>query len=231
MIAFNRIFAVLGFALVSAQAQAVDFSFAPAAGALTQGNGNTYTHTDAASGLTLSATAWSNANRAEKFQAATLSINPAFGMGICSGSGCGFDSNLDNASAGSDMILFSFSRAVTLQSLNVQQIGSDSDLSLWAGTGSSFSPLNMKPTKLGTASLFENTSSVAGVRNVDLTAYTGTYDWIAVAARIGQIDDLATLKSLTVASVAQPVPETASWMTLLAGLGLVGFRASRRTHT
>ena len=231
MTAFNRIIAILGFALVSAQAQAVDFSFAPAPGALTQGNGNTYTHTDAVSGLTLTATAWSNANRAEKFQAATLNIDPVSGMGVCSGFGCIFDSNLNNTSAGSDMVLFSFSRAVNLQSLNLQQIGSDSDLSLWAGTGSSFSPLNMKPTKLGTASLFENTNSVAGIRNVDLTAFTGSYDWIAVAARIGQIDDLAKLKSLTVTPVAQPVPETATWMTMLAGLGLIGFRVSRRTHT
>jgi len=227
MNAFNRFAAILGFALVTAQAQAVDFSFTPAPGTLTQGSGNTYTYTDAVSGLTLTATAWLNANRAEKFQAATLSIAND-GMGICAGFNCA-TSTLDNANGGSGMILFSFSSAVNLQSLNLQQFGSDSDLSLWAGTGSTFSPANKKPTKLGTATLIENTNSVAGLRSVNLAAFTGAYDWIAVAARVGQFDDFAKLKSLTVSPVAQPVPDPATWMTMLAGLGLVGFAVNRRS--
>jgi hypothetical protein len=227
MNAFNRVAAILGIALVAAQAQAMDFSFAPAPGTLTQGNGNSYT--DTVSGLTITATAWSNANRARKFQTATLSVAND-GLGVCTGFNC-TTGMLDNDNGGSDMILFSFSSAVTLQSLGLQQLGGDSDLSLWAGTGSTFSPNNKKPTKLGTASLIDNSNSVAGIRNVSLAAFDGSYDWIAVAARIGQTNDLFQLKSLAINPVAQPVPEAATWMTMLAGLGLVGFAASRRTHT
>lgn len=224
---FNRLVAFLGFALVTAHAQAVDFSFTPAPGTLTQGNGNAYTYTDAVSGLTLTATAWSNANQAEKFQAATLTMAND-GMGVCAGLNCATDT-LDNASGGSNMILFSFSSTVNLSSLSLQQFGSDSDLSVWAGTGNTFSPANKKPTKLGTATLIENTDSVAGLRSINLAAFAGSYDWIAVAARIGQTDDFAKLKSLTVSPVAQPVPDPATWMTMLAGLGLVGFAVNRRT--
>ncbi len=224
---FSRLAALLGIALVAAQAQAVDFSFTPAPGTLGQGTGNSYT--DTVSGLTITATAWSNANRAEKFQTATLSVAND-GLGVCTGFNC-TTGMLDNGGSGSDMILFSFSSAVTLQSLSLVQFGSDSDLSVWAGTGSTFSPNNKKPTKLGTATLIDNNNSVAGIRNVSLAAFTGSYDWIAVAARIGQTNDLAMLKSLTVNPVAQPVPEAATWMTMLAGLGLVGFAVSRRAHT
>ena len=227
MNAFNRFAAILGFALVTAQAQAVDFSFTPAPGALTQGSGNAYTYTDAVSGLTLTATAWLNANRAERFQAATLSMAND-GLGVCTGLNC-TTGMLNNTSSGSDMILFSFSSTVNLSSLSLQQFGSDSDLSVWAGTGNTFSPANKKPTKLGTATLIENTDSVAGLRNVNLAAFAGSYDWIAVAARVGQFDDFAKLKSLTVSPVAQPVPDPATWMTMLAGLGLVGFAVNRRT--
>lgn len=227
MNAFNRVATILGIALFAAQAQAMDFSFEPAPGTLTQGNGNSYI--DTVSGLTITATAWSNANRAQKFQTATLSVAND-GLGVCTGFNC-TTGMLDNSSGGSSMILFSFSSAVTLQSLSLVQFGSDSDLSVWAGTGSTFSPNNKKPTKLGTASLIDNSNSVAGIRNVSLAAFDGSYDWIAVAARIGQTNDLFKLKSLAINPVAQPVPEAATWMTMLAGLGLVGFAVSRRTHT
>lgn len=227
MNAFHRCAALLGIALVAAQAQAVDFSFAPASGTLTQGNGNSYSGT--VNGLTITATAWSNANKAGKFQTATLNVAND-GLGVCTSVHC-TTGMLDNSSGSSDMILFSFSSAVNLQSLGLQQVGSDSDLSVWAGTGSTFSPNNKKPTKLGTASLIDNSNAVAGFRTVGLAGFTGSYDWIAVAARIGQTNDFALLKSLTVNPVAQPVPEAATWMTMLAGLGLVGFAVSRRTHT
>lgn len=227
MNAFYRCAALLGIALIAAQAQAVDFSFTPALGTLTQGNGNSYS--DTVSGLTVTATAWSNANKPGKFQTAMLSVAND-GLGVCTTLHC-TTGVLDNSSGGSDMILFSFSSAVNLQSLGLLQTGSDSDLSVWAGTGSTFSPNNKKPTKLGTASLIDNSNNVAGFRNVSLAGFTGSYDWIAVGARIGQTNDFAMLKSLTINSVAQPVPEAATWMTMLAGLGLVGFAVSRRTRT
>jgi hypothetical protein len=233
MSAFNRYAAILGFALVSAQASAVDVSFT--SGTLSStASGNTYTATDTLSGLTLTATAWSNANKAGNFQVATLAMAKD-GLGACT-SNCKSDSTLNNTinrtSASGDLILVTFSQAVNLQSLSLQQSGKDSDLSLWAGTGA-FSPAGLKASQLGTATPYINTNSVAGSRTVSLTTFTGSYDWLAIATSVANLDktDYAKLKSLTVNPVAQPVPDPTTWMTMLAGLGLVGFRVSRRTQT
>jgi hypothetical protein len=228
MNAFNRYAAILGLALASAQAQAVEFSLV--SGAVTpEAYGNTYSAT--LDGLTLTASAWSATGRRGAFETAELQIRPGFGMGVCNrdeGIGCPDKNNsrtLDNKGA-ADLILFSFSGAVTLKSLAMLQFGGDSDLSVWAGTGA-FSPANKTAGDLGTASLFGNASRVNDIRSVNL-AVAGTYDWLAVAARIGQKNDFAMLQSLTVEPVAQTVPEVETWVMLLAGLGLVGFAVRRR---
>ena len=227
MIAFNRILAVLGLVLASTQAQAVpiSFSFVSGLGSLTSGIGNSYTYTT--SGVTLTATAWwtpyKGGGKSGNFQTATLSSDPLYGLGVCPTSSCA-TSTLDNASGGSGMILFSFSSPVSLQALNLQQFNTDSDLSLWAGTGS-LNPLTKSPSKLNAATPFDNTNALPGSRTVNLTSFSQTYNWIAVAASIGQLDDFAKLTSVTVTT---PVPETATWVTMLAGVGLVGFRVRRR---
>lgn len=231
MTAFNRIIAVLGLVLASTQAQAVpvSFSFVSGLGSLTSGSGNSYTYTT--SGVTLTATAWWTpynklAVKSGNFQTSTLSSDPLYGLGVCSGTNCA-TSTLDNANGGSGMILFSFSSPVSLQALNLQQFNTDSDLSLWAGTGS-LNPLTKSPSKLNAATPFDNTNALPGSRTVNLTSFSQTYSWIAVAASIGQLDDFAKLTSLTVATPTTPVPETATWVTMLAGVGLVGFRVRRR---
>jgi len=244
MTAFNRFATVLGFALISVQAQAVDFSFTSgtvSAAAL----GNSYTAS--AGGVTLAASAWSSTGRAGQFQTAALTLTPGAGMGACNrieGVDCSasnFDGALGNNTdrnnsntTASDLILFSFSSAVNLRSLTLRQYGGDSDLSLWAGTGT-FSPAGLKARLLeGTATSYNNTSNVNTIKSVSLAAYTGSYDWLAIAASVTNPDrfaDLARLQSLTINPVAQPVPEAATWMTMLAGLGLVGFRVSRRMQT
>jgi len=229
MTRFNRFAALLGVALVSTQAHAVDVSFTSGAG-LAQSYGNTYTATT--DGLTVSASAWSSTGRANQFAQAALTLTPGVGLGVCSSQekvGCtakNFADALGNKGA-DDLILFTFSSAVTLQSLSMIQFGGDSDLSLWAGAGA-FSPAGLKAGQMGTATLYDNTSNVDGIRDVNLASFTGSYDWLAVAARIGQNDDFAKLRALTITPVAQPVPDAAPWMTMLAGLGLVGFRVSRR---
>lgn len=236
MNAFYRFAAVLGFALASAQAHAVDFSFTSgtvSAVAL----GNSYTAT--VNGVTLMASAWSSTGQANQFATAALTLTPGAGMGVCNskeGVNCSsknFTDALDNTGA-DDLILITFSQAVSLQSLSLQQYGGDSDLSLWAGNGA-FSPAGLKASLLGgTATSYNNASNVNNIKTVSLAAYTGSYDWVAIAANATAIDrfaDYARLQSLTVNPVAQPVPDAATWMTMLAGLGLVGFRVSRRTHT
>ena len=216
MNAFNRYAAILGFALVSTHAQAVEFSFTSAG-----------TITDTLTGLTITSSAWSDTAAGNQFETATLSF-ATDGMGVYNrtentnsqGQGNTADA-LGNKGGVNDLILFSFSSKVSLQSLTAYQVGRDSDLSLWAGSGT-FSPDDMT---------YENTDTVAGIRTVDLSKFTGSYDWLAVAARIGEKDDFAKLMSLSVTPVAQPVPDAATWMTMLAGLGLVGFAVKRRTRT
>lgn len=222
----NRSIAILGIALFAAQAQAVQFDFLPNVGTLTSNNGNTYSAE--VGGLTITASAWSSA-AGNVFQAGELNLTAA-GLGVY-GSGevrnaSGADSLGNRTAKGvdtSDLVLFSFSAPVSLQSLNLSQTGSDSDLSLWVGNGTG--PGN--PIAL---SQFDNALASGGARTVALSAFGGTYDWLAVAARIGQKDDLVRLQSLMVTPVTQPVPDAATWMTMLAGLGFVGFAVKRRTR-
>lgn len=228
---FIRYAAILGLTLLSAQAQAIEFSFV--SGAVTpDAYGNVYTTT--VDGLTLTASAWSSTGKRDTFETAELEIDSDFGLGVCNRDekiNCADKKNshaLDNKGA-DDLILFSFSSEVSLQSLTTYQAGKDSDLSLWAGTRT-FSPNGMTSSALGTPTLYQNTNDVAGIRTVDLSTFTGSYDWLAVAALIGDTDDFAKLQSLTVTPVAQPVPDAATWMTMLAGLGLVSFAVKRRTR-
>lgn len=222
----NRSIALLGLALISAQAQAVQFDFMPNIGTLTTGYGNTYTAQVA--GLTVTASAWSSMP-GNVFKAAELNLT-ANGMGAYGQDEIRNSSNTDSlgnrtvkSGDTSDLILFSFSAPVSLQSLSLWQTGRDSDLSLRAGSGAGLA----NPTAL---SQFDNTFADMGVRTVALSTFSGTYDWLAVAARIGQKNDLVKLQSLMATPVAQPVPDAASWMTMLAGLGLVGFAVKRRTR-
>lgn len=220
--AFKHYAVILGFALASAQAQAAEFSFAATSGTLN----------DISSGLTVTASAWSDTATGSRFESAALSFS-ADGLGVNNSSENPKANNADalGNKSGTDLILFSFSRAASLQSLVTYQVGKDSDLSIWAGTGT-FSPSGLLTSALpGGATQFDNTANTLGVRTVDLSTFTGTYNWLAISARIGHSDDFAKLKSLTLAPVAQPVPDAATWMTMLAGLGLVGFAVNRRTRT
>lgn len=234
MTAFNRFAAVLGFALASTQAHAIDFSFT--SGSLPSAVlGNSYTAT--VGGVTLTASAWGNTGLGKQFATAALTLTPGVGLGVCNsleGVNCTGNANALGNTNAVDLILFRFSQAVSLQSLNLQQYGGDSDLSLWAGSGA-FSPAGLKASLLGgTTASYSNTSSVNDIKIVDLaTAYTGSYDWLAIAASVANKDkfgDLARLQSLTINPVLQPVPDSATWMTMLAGLSLVGYRVSRRTQ-
>ena len=236
MNAFNRFAALAGIALVSAQAHAVQpvtFDFTSATI-----SGNTYTATNAATGLKITGSAWSSATGTSAFTAATLS-GAANGLGVCNSgeTGC-LPSNALGAlgnNAGSDMILFSFNAPVSLRALTIGQFaGVSSDLNMWAGTGTLAA--NTLPASLGTAASFSIAASNQAGNIVDVKiskAFKADYDWIAVSAQLGAINDLAKLRALTVQinPQTQPVPDAATWMTMLAGLGLVGFRVNRRTRT
>lgn len=230
MNAANKLSAVLSLCIMSASAQAVDFSFLSNP-VTPEAFGNSLVMTQ--QNLTLTATAWSTTGSGNTFQTAELEIYSGYGMGVCNrieGVNCSNTGNshaLDNAGA-DDLILFKFSNAVRLDTLNLLQFGGDSDLSLWAGTGT----LNLTgktASGLGTATLITNSNSQNTSRTITLgSTLNGQYDWLAVAARIGQENDYAKLRALTVDPVAAPVPEAESWAMLLAGLGLVGFAVRRR---
>jgi MYXO-CTERM domain-containing protein len=222
----NRFAVLLGLALFSAQAQAVEFSFV--SGTVTPDAwGNSYSAT--VDGLTLTASAWAGTGRRDAFETAALSMQSG-GLGVCNrdeGLHCDtYSRALDNRGA-ADLILFRFSRAVGLDTLTLRQAGSDSDLSVWAGSGAI--DLNgMARDALGTATMISPAGDDA-IRSAALGGpFTGSYDWLAVSARLNQRNDFANLLALSVVPVSQPVPEAGTWAMLLAGLGLIGFVVRRR---
>lgn len=232
--------ALLAAVLLSTQAVATGLPSAQGAGtefSFISGNpapetfGNSYSQT--VNGLTATATAWSTTGSGKRYETAELEIYSGYGMGVCSrgeGINCSSSGNmhaLDNKGS-VDLILFSFSSSVQLNNLTLLQFGGDSDLSLWAGTGS----LNLsgqKPASLGPETLALNSSRINTIKTVDLSKFVGTYDWLAVSARLSEKNDFAKLTTLNVQAVTSPVPEADSWAMLLAGLGLVGFAVRRRT--
>lgn len=225
----------VGLLILSAQVQAIEFSFLSTP--VTQKTfGNTYSST--MDGLTLTATAWSTTGTHEQLQTAHLGVNSGYGMGVCNrsaGQYCsyqGFPNILDNQGA-DDLILFKFSSSVQLEALNYKQYGVDSDFSMWAGTGD-IALNGLKPHQLGSAMLFNNQNNANTIRSLDLgNAFEKTYDWLIVAARTGQDNDFMTLRGLSVSPVSligpvTPVPEADTWALMLAGLGLVGWAIRRK---
>lgn len=221
---------LLASALLSTQATATEFSFV--SGDPADAFGNSYSQT--VDGLTVTASAWSTTGHGNRYQTAELEVFSGYGMGVCNrdeGLDCSNFGNmhaLDNSGA-ADLIVFSFSSAVQLRQLSLQQFGGDSDLSLWAGSGS----LNLEGQKtndLGWAMAVTNSSRVDDIKTVNLSGFSGAYDWLAVSARVSQFNDFAKLRALQVEAVTTPVPEADNWAMLLAGLGLVGFAVRRRTR-
>lgn len=221
--------ALFGVALLSTQAAATEFSFL-SGNPVPETFGNNYAQT--LDGLTTTASAWSTTGRGNRYETAELEIYGGAGMGVCNrneGSNCSINNNmhaLDNKD-GEDLILFRFSSSVRLTSLTLLQVSKDSDLSLWAGTGSQ-SLANLKPANLGSETFANSNIWANEIKTVDLSNFAGTYDWLAVSARLAQKDDFALLRTLNVQAVTTPVPEADNWVMLLAGLGLVGFAVRRR---
>lgn len=154
-------------------------------------------------------------------------------MGVCNrdeGLNCSSTKNkhaLDN-NGPDDLILFAFSSAVQLDTLELLQFGGDSDLIVWAGTGT-LDPDGLKPDNLGSAITINNTLGSNTTRIYDLnTLFGNAYTWLAVSALVGASNDYVKLQSLAVAPVSAPVPEAETWAMLLAGLGMIGFAVRRR---
>lgn len=232
----SKLATFLSLLILSAQVQAVEFSFLSNRMA-TSSFGNSYS--DTVDGLTLTATAWATTGKRGQLQTAALGMYPGYGIGVCNrseGRNCSSRQNqhsLDNRGA-DDMILFTFSSSVQLDALNYKQYGGDSDFSMWAGTGE-ITLNGLKPSQLDAATLFNNQNPANTIRSLDLdNAFDGHYDWLIVSARIGQNNDYMKLRGLSVSPVSligsvTPVPEADTWALMLAGLGLVGWAVRRRT--
>jgi len=222
--------ALLGAALLSTQAAATEFSFLSGNPA-PESFGNSYTQT--LDGLTTTASAWSTTGNGNRYETAELEIFSGYGMGVCNrdeGVNCSNSGSmhaLDNNGA-EDLILFRFSESVRLSSLTLLQVSKDSDLNLWAGVGS-LNLAGQKPASLGFETLANSDIWANEIKTVDLSNFVGTYDWLAVSARLLQSNDFAKLRSLHIQAVASPVPEANNPAMFLAGLGLIGFAVRRRT--
>lgn len=189
---FNRYAAILGFALVSAQAHAVaaqnvNISFDPSLW-IVDSTSNAYSYTD--SGLTITSKGWS-------------------------------------ATAAGNQILFSFSTPVSLKNLTVESSG---------GTSLRMSAVDTLGATVGP--ITQTTDSKKSTVSLNLNnVFSDYYNQFAVTNFIkatSGFDKLQSLKVMTnsnINPVAQPVPDAATWMTMLAGLGLVGFAVKRRTRT
>lgn len=210
---------------LASPASAADFQLTAASAAAAFGDPASLV----ADGLNLAATAWSTTGKNSRFEMAQLSVDGTAGMGVCSrveGLGClGSAAALDSEGS-KDLLVFRFAAPVTLGSLTLTQSGSDSDLRIWAGAGS-LVLAGQTTAALGTNALSFNTKSIAPLRTVDLSKFTGVYDWLAVSANLRQMDDFARLRALSVQPTT-PVPEPRTWTMLLAGLGLVGCAVRRR---
>jgi hypothetical protein len=217
-------------ALLSAPAGAIEFQLH--GGSVSGGFGNARTQT--LEGVSVTATAWSTTGRGNRYQTAELGVFGTLGMGVCNrdeGPGCGArDAShaLDNA-AGKDLILFSFSAPVRLGGLTLAQIGTDSDLSLWAGTTTPDLE-GSKSSSLGAATHADSRLTGYQMKTVDLSGFSGQYNWLAVSSRLAQANDIARLHKLTVYAPVTPVPEADTWAMLMAGLGLVGYTVRRRAR-
>lgn len=240
MNALSKLATFLSLLALSAQVQAIEFSFLSNP-VTPEAFGNSYSTT--IDGLTLTATAWSTTGKRGKLKTAELEIYPGIGMGVCNrreGENCSSPNHqfgLDNKNA-NDLVLFTFSSPVQLDALTYQQLSRDSDFSLWAGTGD-ISLSRTKIRSLGAATFINNDNPARTLRTLELdTALSGNYDWLIVASRIGQENDNAILRSLMVnpvgqlinpiTPVVQAVPEAETWAMLLVGLGLVGFAVRRK---
>ena len=143
------------------------------------------------------------------------------------GSGLTITSKGWSATAAGNQILFSFSTPVSLNNLTVDSSG---------GTSLRMSAVNTLGATVDyipqTIGLSKSTVSL-NLNNVFKDYYNqfAVTNFIQATSGFDKLQSLKVMTNLNINPVAQPVPDAATWMTMLAGLGLVGFAVKRRTRT
>jgi hypothetical protein len=225
------------------------YNFAAATGSDGNSYGNSFSLT--VGGITVTATGWvlANTNSNTKFATAAVDIyhGTNLGLGVCSsddsgGAGCGSPNHqIDNANTsglpgGDEFILFSFSQAVDLGSLqitNYSSINGSTAVGLTYYTAQTSLTTNTTLGSLGTGTTV-NGNSGSGNPVTDVLIGSSV-KFLLVGASVpdsGTRVDSFKLNSLTVSPSATPEPATFAMIAMsLSGMGLAAWRKRKSQST
>jgi len=164
--------------------------------------------------------------------AATVAVWSGYGMGVLFGNdSTGNETHqIDNVGGGVDFVVLSFSEAVTLSGygMTAYSLGNtsftDNDSSFMAYSGTIVDLLGGV-----NKNAFSTIAGPGGTSAVKTGSSAASSIWLVGAAVASGNNDAFKLTSLSVNTVAAPVPEPATWALLIVGFGGIGMAMRRRS--